>query len=37
LRANSTAQGPITKWARLKERKQTYTKNKTRQNNNYHL
>jgi hypothetical protein len=36
LCANSTAQGPITKWAWVKESKQTYTKYKIRQNNNYH-
>jgi ribosomal 30S subunit maturation factor RimM len=34
LRANSTAQGPITKLTQVKERKETYTKYKTRQNNN---
>jgi hypothetical protein len=37
LPANSTTQGPITKWARVKERKQTYTKYKTMQNNNYNF
>jgi hypothetical protein len=36
LRANSTAQGPIAKRARVRERK-TYTKYKTSQSNNYNL